>query len=86
MIISIQHNVLGNTAPAATDKAGFCMNSRRWIDFFLGDNPSSCPHRNEDLDCEDCSYYKHRIITQWYKRIWEILCNDSERTHGMAKT
>lgn len=53
--------------------AGFCHNSRVWLDF-LFENPKSCPYEKDGSECEThCGYYEDRVPTKWYKRKLQIL-------------
>jgi len=44
--------------------AGFCLNSRRWLEFMdlFGSYPSTCPY---DGDCDYCGYFKERKVTKY---------------------
>lgn len=53
--------------------AGFCLNSRRWIDFVFIDL-NLCPH---EMRCENCDYYQMRKVTKWYiykKKVLKSFC------------
>ncbi len=53
-----------------TENAGFCSNSRQWIDFWLEWFPAGC---FEESECEDCPYYQIRRKTAYYRNKARIL-------------
>jgi len=54
-------------------KSGFCLNSRRWVDFFWV-LLKSCPYLEEKW-CQDrkCAYYEDREMSKYAKRKLKIL-------------
>lgn len=50
--------------------AGFCRNSRKWVDFFIS-LPDSCPQKgfqgNSYCQDEACGYYEERPVSEWYR-------------------
>ena len=55
--------------------SGFCLNSKRWLDFCFG-SLLSCPNKPDNFDdCmyERCGYYEEKEINYYYKRKMKII-------------
>ena len=56
-------------------KSGYCLNSKRWLDFHWFGIPS-CPNKPDSLDdymYERCGYYEEKEINYYYKRKMKII-------------
>lgn len=56
--------------------SGFCLNSRRWVDFLLVRLPHTCPYEEEkDCQYECCLYWENKEMSKYAikkkKIIWE---------------
>jgi hypothetical protein len=59
------------------NKAPYCLNSRKWLDFEFYGMPKSCPYSGFQgaSDClyDRCGYYEEREINNYYKNKMRIL-------------
>lgn len=47
--------------------AGFCWNSRQWLDFLFM-NPPSCPYEKNGSECDKCGYFEEQKSTRYYEQ------------------
>ena len=59
-----------------SELVGFCLNSRRYVDF-MWLLPKSCPSKgwqgNTFCEGENCSYYEERAPSMHYKRKMKLM-------------
>ena len=61
------------------EKAGFCLNSQRWIVFAIG-NLKTCLLPPIGMNCNECEYYVAKNRTKYFMRRFKLLKDQTAKS------